>query len=40
MIELAEKRGLQEKAAGLLASTVKLRAMLTHSAAMLKTAGS
>jgi hypothetical protein len=40
MIELAEKRGLQEKAAGLRASSLKLREMLTHSAAMLKTAGS
>jgi hypothetical protein len=40
MMELAEKRGLQEKVAGLKASSLKLREMLTHSAAMLKTAGS
>jgi hypothetical protein len=40
MIELAEKRGLQEKAAALKASSLKLREMLTHSAALLKTAGS
>jgi hypothetical protein len=40
MMELAEKRGLQDKAAGLRASQLKLREMLTHSAALLKTAGS
>jgi hypothetical protein len=40
MMDLAEKRGLQDKAAALRASSLKLREMLTHSAALLKTAGS
>ena len=40
MMDLAEKRGLQDKAAALRASSLKLREILTHSAAMLKTAGS
>jgi hypothetical protein len=40
MMDLAEKRGLQDKAAALRASSLKLRDMLTHSAALLKTAGS
>lgn len=40
MIELAEKRGLQDKSAALKASVLKLRTALTQSAAILKTAGS
>jgi hypothetical protein len=40
MIELAEKRGLQDKAGALNASCLKLRQALQHSAALLKTAGS
>jgi hypothetical protein len=40
MIDLAEKRGLNHKAAGLKATSLKLRQALTESAAKLKTAGS
>lgn len=40
MIDLAEKRGLADKAAALKATVLKLRTALTQSAAILKTAGS